>query len=532
MTIKQFILSLLTLVVVLLVGISLLDSWTKPQIQGQLELYQTNLLLQATEWQSPVGAASTQEKSDNLEAARRALVGDEPVQTSLEQYRQARQSAQTTLKQLSQTPSPLTSNSSESELDPELGTPPVRRSSELKLQQLIDQLDLQIGILQTQLNQTDTALKTWTQLTKGLPAWHEPLDGQPSLQQSVEIAKVLIGLWGYPPRVLPNAEQQIQQNLAGWFQDQALTRLYQLQQRQDALATLQARQQETAQSALLRLTIVGGLPLLGSLVGLGLIIFWVSQQVIGRKRPQSQDPSETEWSVPWGGETVWQVMILWFLAFFGVSLILIPLIVQPLGLNPANFGGRTQALLALVNYGTMIIAGLAILYLCLRSFLPLPKNWFQFNWQGNWLTWGLGGYLVALPLVIVVSLVNQRLLQDHGGGNPLLDIIFQGRDGVTIAVLFLMVAVLAPFFEETLFRGFLLPSLTRYLPAWGAIAVSAVVFATAHLSLSDILPLTVLGMVLGYIYLRSRNLLSSVLLHSIWNSGSFIALLILGSGPR
>jgi uncharacterized protein len=60
--------------------------------------------------------------------------------------------------------------------------------------------------------------------------------------------------------------------------------------------------------------------------------------------------------------------------------------------------------------------------------------------------------------------------------------------------------------------------------------LSGVVFAIAHLSVSDILPLTVLGMMLGYVYLRSGNLLSSMLLHSIWNSGSFIGLLILGGG--
>jgi membrane protease YdiL (CAAX protease family) len=516
MTIKQLILSLLTSVVIFLVGFSLLDSWTKPQIQSQLELYQTDLLLQAAEWQSP--------KGENLGSARSALIGADPVENSLEQYQKVRQSAQTTLEQLSQTPSRLAPVPSEPELNPELGSPPVRPSPQQKLRQLIDQLGLRLGILHTQLGQTDAALKTWTDLTQ-----------QPSAQigskQLVETAKVLIGLWSDPPRLLPDAEQQIQQNLTGWFRDQALTQLYQLQQRQDALAELQVRQQAMAESALLRLTIVGGLPVLGSLIGVGLIIAWVARQVIGRKRPQLQaSEEEASWPVPWGGETIWQVMVLWFTAFFGISLILVPLTVQLLGLNLTNLGARSQAFLALFNYGTMVVGGLSILYLCLRSFLPLPNYWFRFNWRGKWFKWGLGGYLAALPLVIVVSLLNQQLLQSHGGGNPLLDIILQGQDRTTIAVLFLMVAVLAPFFEETLFRGFFLPSLTRYFPTWSAIALSALVFAIAHLSLSDILPLTVLGMVLGYVYLRSRNLLTSILLHSLWNSGSFLALLTLGSG--
>jgi uncharacterized protein len=93
-------------------------------------------------------------------------------------------------------------------------------------------------------------------------------------------------------------------------------------------------------------------------------------------------------------------------------------------------------------------------------------------------------------------------------------------------------AVAAPIFEELLFRGFLLPSLTRYMPVWGAIALSALIFATAHLSFSEILPLTVLGSMLGFVYTRSRNLLAPMLLHSLWNSVTMLGLFLLGSGIK
>jgi hypothetical protein len=248
--------------------------------------------------------------------------------------------------------------------------------------------------------------------------------------------------------------------------------------------------------------------------------------------PSSQTSLKPAWSVPWHIETIWQVMVFWFTAFFTVSLILVPLVVKLLGLQPATFGPRTQAYFALFSYGLLMIVGLSILYLCLKPFLEQPQKWLPINWRGNWFWWGIGGYLAALPLVILVSLVNQRLLEDQGGGNPILEIILQSKDNLTIAILLGMVAVLAPFFEETLFRGFFLTSLTRYLPGWGAIALSGLLFAIAHLNLSDILPLTVLGMVLGYVYTRSGNLLSSMLMHSLWNSGSFLGLLILGSSSR
>lgn len=51
MKLKQIILSILTFISILYVTLSLLGSWSQPQIQSRLELYQTNLILQASEWQ-------------------------------------------------------------------------------------------------------------------------------------------------------------------------------------------------------------------------------------------------------------------------------------------------------------------------------------------------------------------------------------------------------------------------------------------------------------------------------------------------
>jgi hypothetical protein len=144
--------------------------------------------------------------------------------------------------------------------------------------------------------------------------------------------------------------------------------------------------------------------------------------------------------------------------------------------------------------------------------------------------WGFGGYFVALPLVVLVSLINQQFWQGQGGSNPILPIVLEGRDNVALAVFFGTAAIAAPVFEEIVFRGFLLPSLTRYLPVWGAIAASAFLFAVAHLSVSEILPLATLGSVLGFVYTRSRNLLAPMLLHSLWNSGTLLSLFLLGGG--
>ncbi|WP_204368661.1 CPBP family intramembrane glutamic endopeptidase [Neosynechococcus sphagnicola] len=329
--------------------------------------------------------------------------------------------------------------------------------------------------------------------------------------------------------LLPDAEPQIQAHLQGWFRYQALAKLYQLQQRPDELAALQEAEQVLAEQVLVKLALVSVMPGLGVIIGIGLLIVIVSQRLIKGQQSWLAQNSALGWSTPWDGEVVWQVLIL---TFFVVGQIVLPLCFGLLGLDTAHFGARSQALLILVNYLLFGLAGFLILYLSIRQFLPLPAGWFRFNLRGHWLAWGLGGYLVAIPLVIVVSLVNDQIWQGRGGSNPLLPIALEGRNSFAMACFLITAAVAAPLFEEVMFRGFLLPSLTRYLSVNGSIFISSLLFAIAHLSLSEILPLTVLGMVLGFVYTRSRNLLSPILVHGLWNSGTLLTLFILGSGTH
>ena len=72
-------------------------------------------------------------------------------------------------------------------------------------------------------------------------------------------------------------------------------------------------------------------------------------------------------------------------------------------------------------------------------------------------------------------------------------------------------------------------SIKSAVSVWGAIGASSLLFAIAHLSLSEVLPLTALGSVLGVVYTRSRNLLAPMLIHAMWNSGTLMSLFLLGS---
>ncbi|HEY9666646.1 MAG TPA: type II CAAX endopeptidase family protein [Coleofasciculaceae cyanobacterium] len=553
--VKRLILVGLTILAIFSIGHSLATSLGQPQIQSRLELYQTNLLLHAAEWQGKATeVAKPQESTPDVKAARKALIGDKPFTSALEQYEEARKTAQTTqgkivakLKELSSEPEPdvvIASRERRGAIatDPELAKPQVEyppveevpsssqqrqqlQQSYDRVETLIDELDLRIGVLQAQQGKTDAALKTWNQFIE-----RETKNAVSAPDTSlVETAQGLMALWSKPPRILPDAESLIQKNLEGWFRYQALSQLYQLQQRQDALAELQAKERKIAEQAVVKITLISAIPGFGGLLGLGLLVFLLGQWLIQGKRSLLATNGDVRWETPWNWEIIWQVFIL---GFFFIGQILLPLFFGSLGLNPVNLSVRMKAFYVLASYVLMATGGLLVLYFSVKPFSPLPEDWFRCKLRGNWTVWGIGGYLVALPLVILVSVLNQKLWQGQGGSNPILPLALEGQDRIALTLFVLTACVAAPIFEEIFFRGFLLPSLTRYTPVWGAILASALLFAIAHLSFSEVLPLFTLGIVLGVVYTRSRNLLASILLHGLWNAGTLLSLFVLGSGSN
>jgi hypothetical protein len=523
MTFKRLVLIfVLTPIAVLLAVSALFGSWQEPQFQSRLELYQTNIALQAQAWQSEDSG------DDNLQGIREAILGDQPLESATKQYQEARQSVQANLDKVNNKLAQLRSQSEITPTPPKPlpEVPPTTKTSKQgkqqlqqslkQLQKLLAELDLRLGILQAQQGQTDTALKTWSEL-------QQRSDVNPEFG---ETAAVLSGLWSNPPRLLQNAQERIQKNLEGWFRSTALVQLYQLQQRQDALLAVKAAQKETAAQAVLKLAVIGTIPTLAALIGLILLILLFAQRFLKGKASLLAQNADIPWSTPWDGETVLQVFIV---GFFFMGQIFVPLVISVLPIPRPIVDVRLQAFSVLVSYLLVAFGALLVLYFSLKPFFPLPEFWFRFRFQDNWFLWGLGGYCTALPIVVMVSLINQQLWQGQGGSNPLLQLALESQNGVALGIFFFTAAIAAPFFEEILFRGFLLPSLTRYLPVWGSIIISSLLFAIAHLSLSEILPLTALGIVLGVVYTRSRNLLAPMLLHSLWNSGTLLSLFVLGS---
>jgi membrane protease YdiL (CAAX protease family) len=221
-----------------------------------------------------------------------------------------------------------------------------------------------------------------------------------------------------------------------------------------------------------------------------------------------------------GGFVIWEVLI---------TLVALPLLPSALaGLAmPESLG---QGLQVLLLYLGLMSAPLLLLALMLRGRPHRPAGgWLQWCWRppASALAQAAGTVLMVMPAVAVTGWLIHRFWEDPGGSNPLLEQVLTSNDGAAVACFALTAVVLAPLFEETLFRGVLLPVLGERTGAWGAVVISAAVFALAHLSLSELAPLFVLGVGLGWLRWRSGRLACCSLMHALWNGFTFVNLLLL-----
>lgn len=84
--------------------------------------------------------------------------------------------------------------------------------------------------------------------------------------------------------------------------------------------------------------------------------------------------------------------------------------------------------------------------------------------------------------------------------------------------------LLAPLFEETIFRGFLFGGLRQRLGWQKSALVSSALFAAGHFSIAAFIPTFTLGLLFSYLYHRSNSLWPGIILHTLINSVSLCAL--------
>nr|BAJ85779.1 predicted protein [Hordeum vulgare subsp. vulgare] len=171
-----------------------------------------------------------------------------------------------------------------------------------------------------------------------------------------------------------------------------------------------------------------------------------------------------------------------------------------------------------------------------NTFRPFSDDIFRydlkepFKLQNGWLLWaGIGLFFALVSIVLTgaaMSFLNGETTQRETDSLVLL-LPLIGSSNISTACLLGITGVLAPILEETVFRGFLMVSLTMWFSTPVSVLITAVVFAFAHLTPGEFPQLFVLGLALGFSYSQTRNLITPITIHAVWNSGVILLLTVL-----
>lgn len=233
-------------------------------------------------------------------------------------------------------------------------------------------------------------------------------------------------------------------------------------------------------------------------------------------------PPEAErvWTAPWE----WTDFVIFWPGAFVVGQLLISIAV--LVAHPFTLGldstARTavESFVAQAAYYAGALFNLWVLVGLRRGGTLSDLGWRRFRWWwivvavvGAGVTLEAAGFLQVLMQQLFPSLPNSQCTAvRHDYGHFLV-----------LAVI--VVCVVAPIAEETVFRGFVYGWMRRVSPAVVAIPASAAIFSAIHGVALLALPLFVVGCVLALFYQGSRSIVPGVLVHALFNLPGIISIL-------
>ncbi len=134
----------------------------------------------------------------------------------------------------------------------------------------------------------------------------------------------------------------------------------------------------------------------------------------------------------------------------------------------------------------------------------------------------LAAYFICTAFMYISNIVGtyiSELIKGKEAANPLEDFLASSN----IIIILIYVALFAPVFEELVFRKVLLNKLRRFgdVPA---ILLSAFAFGLIHMNISQFFYASTIGILFGYIAIRTNSVRYTILLHMIINLiGSVVA---------
>ena len=224
------------------------------------------------------------------------------------------------------------------------------------------------------------------------------------------------------------------------------------------------------------------------------------------------------------GMTPWNARDIVFAVLAGIGLIAVTAAALGLGLAAVGVTPSRTAAFVLLGVDAYLCLTLSAWWFCIR------RNHTSLGSMG-FVRPGWGAVAAMLPLSLVLLIVNGVLVLITSaalGGveNPQSEAL--APQGVlttdNFLLLFVLIAIVAPVGEELMFRGMLYRYLRARRGVAFGVALSAGLFALAHVVPVLIPALFALGVVLALVAERSRSIYPAIVLHALNNGISLVIL--------
>jgi membrane protease YdiL (CAAX protease family) len=144
------------------------------------------------------------------------------------------------------------------------------------------------------------------------------------------------------------------------------------------------------------------------------------------------------------------------------------------------------------------------------------------------IAFAIGLLVAACPLLFTAQWLTDLAMHGNMRAQNIVEFFrnaSESSDKRAVYLTMLVGVIVAPLAEETIFRGYIYGVLKRYTGCVVAALINSGVFAAAHLNLSSLPELFVLGLCFTLAYEATGSLLVNILMHSLFNLTMLLILL-------
>lgn len=247
----------------------------------------------------------------------------------------------------------------------------------------------------------------------------------------------------------------------------------------------------------------------------------VLRPIMIRNRSDTGAELEPAAGLPTDSYHIWDIaVVLLLFLVFGGQLLAIP--AQPQTPSPITANHIVASIVTL-----FLLTGFASAVVSIRL---SPVVWLGLRWK----KWCSVLWIAPLSLAAIWSVFGLLIWMGYEGWmksigvDTMQDSVRTLRESESPAVLGAMcfaALVAAPLCEEVIFRGYCYPALKKFAGAKVSMITTSLVFACAHGNLPSALPLFLLGLLLVFVYERTRSLWAPIAIHFLFNAAT-VAMLI------